>query len=106
MFIQLPKHVRCLLEDPTVKGNIHREVEYAHSYNTLAIHVLVFKASQRNWTDYNVYLAECISELVRHFIQVNKVKTEINCSTISLVFPKSAINADTTTASNSRAVKG
>lgn len=106
MFIQLPKHIRRLLEDSTVKGDIHRDVESAHSYNTLAVHVLVFKASQRNWTDYNGYLAECISEFVRLFIQVNEVKTETYCSTISPVFPKSVINADATTISNSRAVKG
>lgn len=106
MFIQLPKHIRRLLEDSTVKENIHGDVESAHSYNTLAIHVLVFKASQRNWTDYNDYLAERISELVRLFIQVKKVKTETYCSTISPVFPKSALNADTISTLNLRAVNG
>lgn len=88
-----------------MNGNRPSDVESTHAQNTLAVHVLVFKASQRNWAGYNRYLAECIAEFVRLFLEVNQVETDIYCSTISPVSPKLATDPDMTIASNLQAVK-
>ncbi len=105
MFIQLPKQIRSLLEDSIVKGNSHNNVETTYPNNSLAVHVLVLKASQRNWAGYNHYLAECISELVRLLLQVDEVETDIYCSTISPHSPKSATRAGMTITLSFQAAK-
>ena len=88
-----------------MNGNTQSDMEFTHAKNTLAVHVLVFRASQRNWAGYNRYLAECISEFVRLFLEVNEVETDIYCSTISPLSLKLATNPGMTIASNLQAVK-
>lgn len=40
-------------------------IPYTPLFTPIALHILIFKASQRNWKDYTRYLSQQLSNLVR-----------------------------------------